>query len=149
VEWWVVYGQDYVSLFISSALSVGNAGALFTLFFLFLARILPIIALAPFFGARVLPHPVKITFAISLFVIFLPQLLVVTRTPVEFDTLFLLLFIKELFVGFALGFVISCPFIVVQNAGIMIDHQRGGASLMVNALGHPLQYGADCPLLYD
>jgi type III secretory pathway component EscT len=31
-----------------------------------------------------------------------------------------------------LGFIISLPFIIVQNAGCLIDHQRGGASLMVN-----------------
>lgn len=93
---------------------------------------LPIIALSPFFGARVLPHHVKVTFAISLFVIFLPQLLFVTTTPMGFNLSLLMMFIKELFVGYAMGYLISCPFIIVQNAGIMIDHQRGGASLMVN-----------------
>ena len=34
--------------------------------------------------------------------------------------------------GFAMGFMISMPFTIVSNAGIIIDHQRGGASLMVN-----------------
>lgn len=125
-------GQDYVSLFLNSAFAAGNPGAPLSLLFLFLARMLPIIALSPFFGARVLPHPVKVTFAISLFVIFLPQLLFVTKTPLAFDLSLLMMFLKELFVGYAMGYLISCPFIIVQNAGIMIDHQRGGASLMVN-----------------
>jgi len=39
---------------------------------------------------------------------------------------------KEVFIGFVLGFIIGVPFMIVQNAGIIIDHQRGGASLMVN-----------------
>lgn len=125
-------GQDYVTLFVNSAFYVGNPQAPFCLLFLFMGRILPIIALAPFFGARVLPHPVKITFAITLFAIFLPQLITVTKTPLEFDLILLMYFFKELFVGFAIGFMISVPFTIVQNAGIIVDHQRGGASLMVN-----------------
>ena len=37
-----------------------------------------------------------------------------------------------MFVGLVIGFIMSMPFVIVQNAGIIIDHQRGGASLMVN-----------------
>ena len=39
---------------------------------------------------------------------------------------------KEFFIGLIIGYMINMPFIVVQSAGIIIDHQRGGASLMVN-----------------
>lgn len=125
-------GQDYVYLFINSAFYAKNPAAPLTLLFLFMGRILPIISLAPFFGARVLPHPVKVTFALCLYVIFLPQLLTTTTHPLEFDWMLMIYFFKELFVGFAIGFMISMPFTIVQNAGIIIDHQRGGASLMVN-----------------
>lgn len=125
-------GSDYTTIFLNSAFAASDSTAVMTLLFLFLARMLPIIALSPFFGARVLPHPVKVAFAISLFVIFLPQLLLVTTTPLTFSTAALILMVKELFVGFSLGYMISIPFIIVQNAGIIIDHQRGGASLMVN-----------------
>lgn len=124
--------NDYATIFVNSALALGDAYGPLTLFMLFLARMLPIIALSPFFGARVLPHPVKITFAISLFVIFLPHLLQVTTTPLSFNLRAVFLMVKEMFIGFSMGFVISVPFIIVQNAGMMIDHQRGGASLMVN-----------------
>lgn len=124
--------NSYLSLFINSAIAKGDASAALTLLFLFLARFLPIVAQAPFFGARVLPHPVKMTFAISMFVIFLPQLLAVTTAPVAFDSFLILLMMKELFIGVIIGFMVSMPFTVVQNAGIIIDHQRGGASLMVN-----------------
>lgn len=125
-------GSDYITIFLNSAFATSDPTGVVTLFFLFLARILPIIALAPFFGARVLPHPVKVSFAISLFVIFLPQLLSVTTKPMTFNVVALTYLVKELFIGFTLGYVISMPFIIVQNAGILIDHQRGGASLMVN-----------------
>jgi len=92
----------------------------------------PIVAQAPFFGARVLPHPVKATFSFSIFVILLPGLLNVTTQPVGFDYMLILLMLKEFFIGVLLGYMLSMPFLIVQSAGIFVDHQRGGASLMVN-----------------
>lgn len=124
--------EDYVNLFINSAFARNNPEAALSLLFLFFARFLPIIALSPFFGARVLPHPVKVCFAISMFVIMLPQLVTVTTTPIEYDFRLVLLLIKEFFVGLVMGYLVSMPFQIVQSAGIIIDHQRGGASLMVN-----------------
>jgi len=124
--------ETYISVFINSALAKGDPQAPLTLFFLFLARFLPIIALSPFFGSRVLPHPVKLVFAFCMFVIFLPKLLIVSTKAIPFDTMILVYLAKELFIGLALGWMISMPFMIVQNVGIIIDHQRGGASLMVN-----------------
>ncbi|MFN4174878.1 MAG: hypothetical protein ACK4HV_07245, partial [Parachlamydiaceae bacterium] len=72
------FSNSYIELFINSALSEGEALGPLALFFLFLARMLPIIALSPFFGARVLPNPVKVVLAMTLFVIFLPKLLILT-----------------------------------------------------------------------
>lgn len=124
--------QGYVSLFLNSSLANFEPSAALTLFFLFMARILPVIALSPFFGARVLPNPVKAAFGICLFAIFLPKLLIVTTTPVQFNLNAIFLMAKEVFIGFTIGFLISLPFTIVTSAGIIIDHQRGGASLMVN-----------------
>jgi len=124
--------DNYVEIFLNSALAEGKPTAALTLLFLFFGRILPIIALSPFFGARILPHPVKITFAITLFIIFIPHLLLVTKTPLSFNMFSILLLMKEIFIGFILGFIMSFPFVIVQSAGILIDHQRGGASLMIN-----------------
>jgi type III secretion protein SpaR/YscT/HrcT len=124
--------ESYLRVFLDSALAKGDALAPLSLLFLFLARFLPIVAQAPFFGARVLPHPVKITFALSIFVVMLPHLLAVTTAPVAFDHTLILLFVKEFFIGLLMGYIISLPFSIVQSAGIFIDHQRGGASLMVN-----------------
>lgn len=122
----------YLSVFLNSSFAVGNPNAILTLLFLFFARMLPIIALSPFFGARVLPAPVKATFAISLFVVFLPQLLTVTKSRVNFEDFTVVLLMKEVFIGVVLGFLMSMPFTIATNVGLIIDHQRGGASLMVN-----------------
>jgi len=109
-----------------------GAESFFSLLFLTLARILPIIALSPFFGSRVLPHPVKVVFAIMLYILFLPVILESIQTPIPFDSWIIVLVIKEVFIGFSMGFIMSAPFIIVQNVGMLIDHQRGGASLLVN-----------------
>lgn len=124
--------DSYLELFLKSAFATSSLSSALSLLFLFFARMLPIIALSPFFGARVLPNPTKVYFAISLFVIFLPVLLLSTTKPTGYDTMLMMNMGKELFVGFSLGFLISLPFIIFQASGMLIDHQRGGASLMVN-----------------
>src|SRR6202042_1260369 len=98
------FDGSYLWVFVNSGFYVGNPLAMLSLMFLFFARFMPIIALSPFFGAKVLPHPVKVTFALSIFVIFLPQLLNVTTTQIGFDFRVLLLLAKELFIGTVLGF---------------------------------------------
>jgi len=67
-----------------------------------------------------------------MFTIFLPQLLTGTTTPLDFNLILILYMIKEMFIGLIIGNLISLPFAIAQGAGIIIDHQRGGASLMVN-----------------
>lgn len=124
--------ENYILELLNKAFSINNPLAPIALLFLFLARILPIIALAPFLGARVAPHPVKVLLALSLFIIFLPLLVNQTSSQLTFNLLAVFLFIKEFFVGLLIGTLISLPFVIVQNAGIIIDHQRGGASLMIN-----------------
>lgn len=121
-----------MSLYINTAFAQNDFLPFLSLMFLFMGRILPIIALVPFFGGRLLPRPVKITFAISLFAIFLPQLMTETKTALTFNLQLVLYLAKEVFVGLLLGFFLSIPFTIVQNTGILIDHQRGGSSLMVN-----------------
>lgn len=113
-------------------MAAGNYTGPLLLLLLFLGRILPIIALSPFFGSRVLPHPVKVVFAFTLFVIFLPHLLQVTTTALNFNLHALTLLAKEMLIGTLIGMLVSIPFTIVQTAGMIVDHQRGGASLMVN-----------------
>lgn len=125
-------GTTYWEIYANSPLASGDPTTIFTFLFLFLARMLPIIAQVPFFGSKLLPNPVKMTFAISLFVLFFPHFLTITKTPLSFGTSSVILFAKEFFIGYLLGLIMSMPFIIVQTTGMLIDHQRGGASLMVN-----------------
>lgn len=124
--------DSFITLFLDKASNYeGGLLSLLSLLFLFLARMLPIILQSPFFGARIMPQPAKVALAVSLFVVFLPQLLLVTH-KIDFNLRLVFLMFKELFVGSIIGLLISIPFMIVQSAGIIIDHQRGGASLMVN-----------------
>ncbi len=124
--------NSYLDLYVSSAFPNTTPEGMLSLLMLTLCRLLPIIGMSPFFGAKILAHPAKVVFAICLFFIFLPQLLVTTNTPLTFNLSIIFLAAKELFIGISLGFLVSIPFMIVQNVGLIIDHQRGGASLMVN-----------------
>lgn len=106
--------------------------SVFSLIFLTIARIAPVVSLAPFFGARVLPHPVKVVFSICLAAMVLPKLMNMITEPIPFDATLFFLFLKELFIGSILGFFVGLPFLIVSASGLIIDHQRGAASLMTN-----------------
>jgi type III secretion protein T len=98
-----------------------------------LARLIPIIGLAPFLGGRVLSDPMKIGFAIALLPIFLPQLILQSSgNALHIDAIFVVLLVKEVFIGSLLGFLITIPFYFSQAAGTLIDHQRGAQSLQVS-----------------
>jgi type III secretion protein T len=135
--------QNYLSLYVQSAFAHDDPIAFLSLMFLFLGRMLPIIALSPFFGAKVLPHPVKVVLALCLFLIFLPQLLGSVTTPLGFNFILIAYLMKEMFIGSLIGFMASIPFVIVQNTGLMIDHQRGASSLMVS---DPMMQNQTSPL---
>lgn len=124
--------DNYVSLYLNTVFKNNDLVPFLSLMLLFMGRMFPILAMAPFFGAKVLPHSVKVVLGLALFTIFLPQLSSSVHTELGFNFLLMLFMFKEMFIGTLLGFVVSIPFMIVQNAGVLIDHQRGGASLMVN-----------------
>jgi len=103
-----------------------------SLFFLTLARVLPIIAIAPFLGAKNIPRVIRMMFSIALVAIFLPQNLMMTTMDVPFNLTFIGYMAKELLIGTILGFLASVPFYIAQMAGSLIDHQRGASSLQVS-----------------
>lgn len=100
------------------------------LLFLTLCRLTPIIALAPFFGQKLLPQPAKIGLGICLFFIFLPHMMIITQPTLQWNVEMIGYAFKEITVGFVLGFLITMPFNVAQMAGILIDNQRGSSSMM-------------------
>lgn len=101
-----------------------------TLFLLGLMRLAPIVAMVPFFGSKV-PGPIKMGLLIALTFILFPHIILTSKTMVGFNTEFIILCFKELFIGLLLSFFASIPFYMAESAGILIDFQRGSSALQV------------------
>lgn len=121
--------DTYLSLLL--ALPELSPDTVLSLFFLTLARLLPIIAIAPFLGAKNLPMVLRMMFGLALVAIFLPQNLMAAKGNLPFNLTFIGYMVKELLIGFVLGFLAAIPFFIAQMAGSLIDHQRGASSLQV------------------
>lgn len=119
-------GDSYFSFILSKPLP-----EIWALFLITLCRIIPIIALAPFLGGKVLADPMKVGLGIALVPFFLPYIVGSSTTSLELDVTFILLMIKEVMIGCLLGFLVSIPFFAAQGAGTLIDHQSGAQSLQV------------------
>lgn len=92
------------------------------------ARLVSFFSIVPFFGGAAVPPRVKVATAMSMVVILYPSLeaSVPTGETLGFGPLgFIALLMKEVFVGFTLGFVASLFFEAVQVAGRIVDFQRG------------------------
>ncbi len=122
--------DDYASLLLS--LPHLQPMTVLSIFFLTLARLLPILSLSPFLGAKNIPMTIRMMFGIALVAIFLPQNLMIAHHEIPFSMLYLGYILKELLIGAILGFLSAVPFYVAQMAGGLIDHQRGASSLQIN-----------------
>ncbi|MBS0615310.1 MAG: flagellar biosynthetic protein FliR [Verrucomicrobia bacterium] len=121
--------SDYVS-YVLSFPGIDPLSVL-SLFLLALMRIAPVVGIAPFLGSK-LPTPVKMGLAISFSAILLPQLLHLSKMPpATYDMNFLLLSIKEVFIGMVLAIFITMPFYIAQASGTLIDFLRGSSALQV------------------
>lgn len=121
--------DDYISLILS--LPQLQPATVMSIFFLTLARLLPIVSIAPFLGSRNVPRVIRMMFSVALVAIFLPQNLVMTHSELPYNMTFIGYMAKELMIGFMLGFLAAVPFYIAQMSGSLIDHQRGAASLQV------------------
>src|SRR3990167_7635960 len=122
--------DSYLSLLLS--LPQLQPMTVLAVFFLTLARVLPIISLAPFFGSKNVPATIRIMFGIALVAIFLPPNLLAIQKDIPLSAVFIGYFLKEMTIGFVLGFLSTVPFMLAQMAGSLIDFQRGAASLQVS-----------------
>jgi type III secretion protein T len=104
---------------------------LLAVFFLTLARVIPIMTLSPFLAAKNVPATIRMMFSVALVAIFLPQNLLAVKQNIFFSHTFVALFLKELLIGFVLGALSMVPFLLAQMTGSLIDHQRGASSLQV------------------
>ena len=121
--------ESYLSLLL--ALPQLPPMTVLAVFFLTLARVLPIITLAPFLGSKNVPGTIRIMFGIALVAIFLPSNLLAVTSEIPLSFTFVGLFLKEMVIGFVLGFLSTIPFMIAQMAGGLVDFQRGAASLQV------------------
>lgn len=100
--------------------------------FLTIARILPIMILAPFLGGQKFPMAIRMMFSVALVFLFLPQNLLSIHGEIFYDLFWIGLMIKELIIGAVLGFLAAVPFFLVQMSGSFIDHSRGSSALQVS-----------------
>lgn len=119
--------------YVSLALSIPHleAGKLLSVFFLTLARILPVVVIAPFLGGKTVPAVIRMMFSIALVALFFPQNLMIVKGDLSYNLVFIGYMLKELLIGTILGILASVPFYIAQTAGGLIDHQRGAASLQI------------------
>lgn len=90
---------------------------------LLMARVLPLIVLAPFIGGDLVPQQVKLGVGIALSLIIYPF---VGDTPIPPGAItFVLLLLKEIFVGTAIAFAASMAFEAAQAAGTFVDTVSG------------------------
>ncbi len=121
--------SDYLSFFTS----IPNLSlpSLLSIFLLGLMRMAPIVATAPFLGAK-LAGNAKIGLTICLTVVLLPHLITSTTQPIGFTIYFIAYSLKELLIGMVLALLASIPFYFAQSAGVLIDFLRGSSALQVN-----------------
>lgn len=119
--------------YLSFLLSIQNIEpmTLLSVFFLTLGRIVPLVAIAPFLGAKNVPATVRMMFAVALCAIFLPFNLLLIHSDIPYDMVFIAYLTKELLIGSVLGILSSVPFFIAQMAGTLIDHSRGSSALQV------------------
>lgn len=121
-----------MQLFLRSANPEQSPFSVWALCFLAAGRIAPMLVLSPFFGARILPNPVKMVMIMLFVVMLLPRLMTLRTIPLSFNLDLIILMGKEMLIGTIFGFFLGLPFLIVSASGVYIDHQRGAASLMVN-----------------
>lgn len=154
--------NGYVSLI--SQLKGLNYPSLWRVILLTFMRFGPIVGLAPFLGAKIIPAAARVALAITLSLVFLPMVLFYTKMTYINDAAFIALAMKEILIGFILGFIVSAPFYAVQSSGILIDYLRGSSMMMaqdptIQAQSSPigimfnnylivLFYALDGPLLF-
>ncbi len=94
---------------------------------LILARTVAMIQLTPFLGGKIVPMQIKMGFAVVLTVIMWP----LARGAVDANGIpssaipFMMLMLKEVFIGFIIGFINGHIFFVMNMAGRLIDTARG------------------------
>ena len=125
----VVDTDTYLSMILS--LTKLSPVTIFSGILLIFARVVPLLILVPFLGAKTVPRVARLLFAGCLTIILLPNIIVHMKQDIIISMFFVGLMIKEAAIGFILGFLAAIPFIIAQSSGSLIDHIRGSSSLQI------------------
>lgn len=95
-------------------------------FALIMARIMSIVILVPYLGGKNAPPEVKMGIGVTLALILWPTVLANATGPLPVaPAMFVLMMLKEVFVGLIIGYVAAEVFYTVEMAGQLIDMLRG------------------------
>jgi type III secretion protein SpaR/YscT/HrcT len=101
---------------------------LLVLFAAILARLAPLVFVAPFFGGKLIPVTVRAALALALAVVMLPAISSGLAPLQSASTGYLTaVLVKEVLIGFALGFLLALVFYGIQAAGWLADTARGAS----------------------
>jgi type III secretion protein T len=89
------------------------------------ARLMPMFLLLPFMNRNMVPRVVAFSIAAGLGILVLP--IMPNSNDVQMDMLFVMLLVKEAFIGLLLGFACALPFWTMEAVGFVIDNQRGAS----------------------
>lgn len=106
------------------------------LFFLIFLRVLLIMNLVPFLGAKHTPGTLRMGLSITLSILLWPFVLLQSPTPLP-SSLITIIFLgfKEITVGFLFGFLISLIFQIAEISGQLMDTFRGVNQIQLMAPG--------------
>jgi len=106
---------------------------------LLMFRVLPIVFLTPFLGGRLVPATTKMGISLAMAVLIWPAVVGNVTTPMANMSalVFVPLMLKELFIGYVIGFVASEIFYAMEIGGRVLDVLRGSnmAEVQVPELG--------------
>ncbi|MDO8644500.1 MAG: flagellar biosynthetic protein FliR [bacterium] len=99
---------------------------------LLMTRLLMVTLTIPFITGKPAPAQIKMGLAVALMIFLYPLLAPANAGHLPSDPLLtMLLFLKEAFYGFLIGFAASIVFHGFQSAGLVIDNQRGAAQARI------------------
>lgn len=94
------------------------------------ARLISFFSIVPFFGGAIVSGRIKISIALTFIIILYPSfnLTALNQQVLAIGSIgFIALLVKEIIIGYVLGFIVSLIFEAIQVAGRIIDLQRGSA----------------------
>nr|WP_028605253.1 type III secretion system export apparatus subunit SctT [Ottowia thiooxydans] len=107
-------------------------------------RILAMFIVLPIFNSQLIPGLVRFAISGALGLVAMPvvaeQMVVMQSTSPAF---WILVVVKEVFIGFVMGFIVAIPFWIFEAVGFLIDNQRGAS---ISATLNPLTGNDSSPM---